>query len=157
MKKKSTPITNIGTVSLLMIFIILCLVVFAVLSLSSSTRDHTLSKRVAIQNTAYYTASNDATYKLKEIDDTFLELNEAADDYNEILLSRLSDIKDITIQNENSEIIISYSREISSDRELQVVLIVNSPSKYSEGFYKINKWKSVSTKEWTNDETMNLM
>ena len=45
--KKKLSITNIGTVSLLMIFIILCMVTFAALSLSSAAADHRFSQKMA--------------------------------------------------------------------------------------------------------------
>ena len=36
MKKKNLPVTNVGAVSLMMIFIILCMITLAALSLSST-------------------------------------------------------------------------------------------------------------------------
>ena len=53
MKKKNFSITNIGTVSLLMIFIILCMVTFAALSLSSAAADHRFSQKMADHSKEY--------------------------------------------------------------------------------------------------------
>ena len=56
-KNSRTPILNIGTSSLLIIFVILCLVVFAALALSSAKSDLQFSEDLAQRKTAYYEAS----------------------------------------------------------------------------------------------------
>ncbi len=60
MKKKKLPITNIGTVTLLMIFIVLCMITFSALSLSSALRDAQMGKKAATRIAEYYTASQKA-------------------------------------------------------------------------------------------------
>ena len=59
-KKTSYSPTNIGTSFLLVIFIILCMVIFAVLSLSSALKDYDASKQNAERAAAYYQACNEA-------------------------------------------------------------------------------------------------
>ena len=84
MKKKNFSITNIGTVSLLMIFIILCMVTFAALSLSSAAADHRFSQKMADHSKEYYKASGQAETKLAEIDhilDIAYKGAESDDDY----------------------------------------------------------------------------
>lgn len=46
---------NIGTASLLVVFLTLCLVAFAMLSLSSAKNDYEFSKKLAERTTSYYT------------------------------------------------------------------------------------------------------
>ena len=58
--KHKPPITNIGSVSLIMIFIVLCMVIFAILSLSESTGDYKFTEKLASHTTDYYTASSQA-------------------------------------------------------------------------------------------------
>lgn len=70
--KRKIPLTNIGSVSLIMIFIILCMVIFAVLSLSESTGDYNFTRKLADHTAAYYTASNQAEEVLSDIDDIIL-------------------------------------------------------------------------------------
>ena len=65
MKRRSYPVTNIGSVSLLMIFIVLCLVAFSALSLSGAVSDRQYSQKIARHNTEYYEASAQATGILK--------------------------------------------------------------------------------------------
>ena len=59
-KKVSYPPINIGTSFMLVIFILLCMVSFAILSLSSALRDYDYSKQTADRTTAYYEACNEA-------------------------------------------------------------------------------------------------
>ena len=72
MKKRSG--IHVGISSLLLIFLILCLVSFAVLSLASATADLKLSRRYALRTRSYYEACCDAedflaeTVKNKEAD-----------------------------------------------------------------------------------------
>ena len=57
MKYKETKkfgFVNIGTASLLVAFLTLCLVAFAMLSLSTAKSDYEFSKKLAERTTAYY-------------------------------------------------------------------------------------------------------
>ncbi len=67
-KQRSAPFTNIGSSSLLVVFLVLCLVTFAVLSLSSARSDDAFSEKLAARKTAYYTAVNRAEGVLSCID-----------------------------------------------------------------------------------------
>ena len=66
--QRSAPFTNIGSSSLLVVFLVLCLVTFAVLSLSSARSDDAFSEKLANRKTAYYTAVNRAEDVLACID-----------------------------------------------------------------------------------------
>ena len=58
---------NIGASSILVIFIIVCLVTFSVLSLVSATADYRLCQKVAERNTSYYEATSRAQVRLMEL------------------------------------------------------------------------------------------
>ena len=60
---------NGGVSLILLLFVILTLLSFAGLSLSSAGADLRLSEKFAAQTTAYYTARNDAQQWLKETDE----------------------------------------------------------------------------------------
>lgn len=59
-KKTSYPPINIGTSFMLVIFILLCMVIFSVLSLSSALKDYDYTKQKADRTRAYYEACNEA-------------------------------------------------------------------------------------------------
>ena len=69
MKKMKFPITNIGTVTLLMVFIVLCMITLAALSLSSASRDAKLNRQAVQHLTEYYEASNEAEALLASADE----------------------------------------------------------------------------------------
>lgn len=68
MNKKKFSVTNIGSISLLMIFIILCMVTLAALSLSSAASEANTARKFADHNTKYYQADNQAEETLDIID-----------------------------------------------------------------------------------------
>lgn len=71
--KQQSYFVNIGSSSLLVIFLILCLVTFAILSLSSAKSDYTFSERLAEHKRAYYEASARAEDIVAEIDSILYE------------------------------------------------------------------------------------
>ena len=71
--KQQSYFVNIGSSSLLVIFLILCLVTFAILSLSSAKSDYTFSERLAKHKRAYYEASARAEDIVGEIDSILYE------------------------------------------------------------------------------------
>lgn len=158
MKKKPLPVTNIGTISLLMIFVVLFLVTFSTLSLSSAERDYKLSKNVATNNTAYYNASGKAAYKLRDIDHVFLSLEESCDskNYKATLLTALDAIDDLDISQRDNMIFIRFTEEMTKHRLLEVVLRIEDGTDGAP-YYTVAKWSTISTQEWVRDDTYNLM
>ncbi|MGC4020345.1 MAG: hypothetical protein QM793_14725 [Muricomes sp.] len=104
-KKKQLPIVNIGSSSLLVVFLVLCLVTFATLSLSSAKSDYNFSKKLAERRTEYYQASGKAQLLLDSIDKILSETyqNSTLPYYSEAekRLSELTlegDLKDIVLR-----------------------------------------------------------
>ena len=73
MNRKKYPVVNIGTTSLLTIFVILCMVTFAALSWLTAVRNARLNERVQERTEAWYQAANAAYEKIAEIDETLQE------------------------------------------------------------------------------------
>ena len=67
-EKAPTPFFNIGASSLLVIFLILCLVTFAILTLTSAKSDADFAEKLAHHKTNYYAACNTAESTLDKID-----------------------------------------------------------------------------------------
>ena len=83
-KKISFSFIHMGAPSLLMIFLVLCLFTFALLSLSSAKNNRTLSQQSADRIQAYYLASSLAEQTLDQIDtilsDTYKNCGAESDD-----------------------------------------------------------------------------
>lgn len=155
MSKRKYPTINIGSSSMLVVFIILCLITFSVLSVASANNDRKYSEKIANRTTAYYKASNKAEELLSQIDD---KLKQIYEQYNADYLSQVPDvltsIDGIDTSNFPS---VSFSIPINDTQTLSVSLLIQIPEKESDTFYTITSWQEISTEVWNGDEPMNLM
>lgn len=178
MKKPSYPMANIGSVPLLMTFIILCLAVFATLALSGAVREYRYSQKIAEYNQAYYEASNSATETLKEIDNllhtAYLEFS---DEYFKAAREQLSQLPGLQMDFTKTEPVLTYEVPINDSQKLQVVLTLNSAKDLAggygaagsrqahgqtetpepAGYYRIMAWQKLPSAPWKADNRMNLL
>lgn len=155
MSKRKYPTINIGSSSMLVVFIILCLITFSVLSVASANNDRKYSEKIANRTTAYYKASNKAEEFLSQIDD---KLKQVYEQYNAGYLSQvpnaLTSIDGIDTSDFPS---VSFSVPINDTQTLSVALLIQIPEKEGDTFYTVTSWKEISTEVWNGDEPMNLM
>lgn len=155
MSKRKYPTINIGSSSMLVVFIILCLITFSVLSVASANNDRKYSEKIANRTTAYYKASNKAEELLSQIDD---KLKQIYEQYNADYLSQVPDvltsIDGIDTSNFPS---VFFSIPINDTQTLSVSLLIQIPEKEGDTFYTITSWQEISTEVWNGDEPMNLM
>ena len=142
--KQQSSFLNIGSSSLLIIFLILSLITFAILSLSGAKSDYSFSQRLANHKTAYYEASNRAERILGQIDEA-LAANETLDGQQ---------LEGIAIQAEEG--IITFSVPMEENQALLVELEVNDYTK-DETYYTIKTWQIISTKAWESDQSIQLL
>ena len=84
---------NIGTSSVLIIIVILCLVCFAGLSITSANADYRLSQKLAERTTAYYSACNEAQQTLYDLSGrlaSFYEQSDSRDAYEQKIKESIS-------------------------------------------------------------------
>ena len=162
MKKKSFPITNIGTISLMMIFIVLCMVTFAALSLSSAVSDSRSGQKMSVHTEEYYAASNQAEEILASVDGIFSDAYSKAQDaeeYYKMVSEALPDT--LTSENEEGQLQIRYQVDVNDSQAIQVLLAVLSPEQIqregSGAFYKILSWQEIQTTTWEGDNSIQLI
>lgn len=117
----------VGGSSLLVIFAVLCLTVFAMLALSTVQANGRLSDASAEAVTAYY----------------------AADAQAEAILAQLRAGRvpeDVTVTGETC----TYTCPISDTQALEVEVRVNGTD------YEVLRWQSVSTADWQADESLHV-
>ncbi|MCR5802212.1 MAG: hypothetical protein K6G57_07775 [Lachnospiraceae bacterium] len=141
-RKRKHRSLNVGTSSILFIFVVLCLVSFSALSLSSALSDYHLSNRIADNTTDYYEACNQAYAKIDALDDLFAELYR----------SGLSE-KDYYIQAGQPEHI---SIPVSDIQSLEIDVRPIYPKKEGDGFYEIYSWKLVTSSDIEYDDSLSL-
>lgn len=164
--KKHSPVVNIGSSLLLVIFLVLCLVTFATLSLSSARSDYGFSSRLAERKTDYYRASSQAETILDQIDTVLAEAyKNARGTYYSTVEKKLSaltpvvDTDDVVLElNISAEKpSVSYQVPVNDKQFLSVVLELLPADKEEAGFYRVTQWKVVSQAEWNGDNTLKLI
>lgn len=182
-KKNNFPITNIGSVTLMMIFIVLCMVSFAVLSLSTAASDSRAAEKSAKHVKEYYTASNKAEETLASIADTLgaaYQASDSEDKYFEQVRAVYNTAGTTTLADSDDGLVISYSVNMNKKQALAVSVLVQYPthntsmsssasssesesgdafagSSSENSFYKITSWQVVSTTEWKGDNSVKLI
>lgn len=158
MQKKYSPITNIGSVSLLMTFIILCLVVFAMLSLSGAVSEYQYSQKIAQHNQDYYQASNEAVQMLRQIDRLLHAAYETKPDiYYAVVEEQLAGMRELQTDFTEENPTVTYEIPISSSQLLKVILTLNPPEQMEYGYYNITTWQEVPSSGWNGDDSLNLL
>lgn len=147
--KKSGSVTgvNVGTSSLLLVFVVMCLVSFATLATVSANADKKLNAKISERSAQYYNACNDAEARIADIDSTLKGLYESGlsrDDY-------------YAQAGEN----IDFAIPVSDVQTLSVSVRINYPLNDSDTFYEITKWKLEVTGTLADEEeeknTLNLL
>lgn len=172
--KEQSTFVNIGSSSLLIVFVILCLATFAILSLSSAKSDYSLSERLAEHKGQYYEVSSKAETVLDEIDTI---LSDTADTvptnhlsgsvkdflespYAEAVIKSLNNrqIADTAISCKKTDktLTVLYQIPLEDKQILDVELAITDFTK-NETYYEIQKWQIISTDTWESDDTLNLM
>ena len=163
MNKKKFSVTNIGSISLLMIFIILCMMTLAALSLSSAASEANTAWKFADHNTKYYQVDNQAEETLDIIDGILAESYTASSDsatyFTEVntRLAKLSTNITLDISTDNKSATLDYITSVDDSQSLEVELTLTDPFTASEGLYKITSWKEVKTSDWNADNSMKLI
>lgn len=144
-KSRTTTSLGIGTTSILMVFVILILVTFSILSLSGAKTDQKLGNMTLKRTQDYYEAENQAEKKLAEIDQKLYFAKGQMD-----FVNTLSDIDGIIILEEKKQ--VSY-KEIMSDKQYLDVLIQLQWNDGKQIYqYKKIRWQTVVTGEWTVED-----
>lgn len=135
MKGKKRYGLNIGTSSILIIIVILCLVCFSGLSITSANADYRLSRRLADRTTAYYDACNQAQSALAKLSAKLEELyrqSPSKADYENKIKESLQD-----------SLTLSYT--INDNQTLQVSVSPLYPDTVEGDFFEITSWQVVNS------------
>ena len=143
-RSQKLSFTNgIGSSSILVIFVILCLVSFATLSIASANADYKLSQKLLERTTAYYTASNQAEASLAHLDKTLLSIYESSASKEEYFQ---------TVGYNKSFII-----PITENQNLKVIVSIEYPETDGELFYRIQSWQVITAEQPAYDKGLNLI
>lgn len=174
--KQQSSFVNIGSSSLLIIFLVLSLVAFAVLSLVSAHSDYKLTGRLAEHKKEYYEASTKAEQIVAQMDAVFEEQAEKAgsdiEKYPEAVVDELLSetfLNEVdltyTIYEQRNEKIslkndllleLEFNIPMSEKQALKVVLHINDYTK-SDTYYDVQAWQVTSTEKWEGSQSIQLL
>jgi len=141
-KKKESFGTSMGVSSVIAILVILVLVVFAALSITTAKADLTLSQKSAWGIQAYYEADAAAVEMMAEIAVAIA----AADDWRAELIKN-----GYNVSSAEGGALISYTVTVDRNRNLNVELRADSGGKLTREL-----WQVVPANEWVPDTGLNL-
>ncbi|MCL1982292.1 MAG: hypothetical protein FWG53_04270 [Clostridiales bacterium] len=127
--------TGVGTVSLIMIFTVLCLTVFAMLTLSASNAEKLLADKTASFVKGYYEGDALATAVQASI--------AGSGGFPESACGI-----DISYEQEGAAAVASYSCPVSDVQDLRVRL------RLDKGKAVVLEWKTTYSQEWETDDSI---
>ena len=156
MKSKKGPVSfmNMGTSSLLVIFLVLSIAVFATLALSSAKNDMDFSRQLAGQRQAYYEAVSQSELVLAGLDAILTEQRKSsknAQEYFDKTLNSLDNERnDFSIESQilDNELVLSWQAPFSDTRMLSVIVHIPWVLDEASGhYYQIISWQTVTFDE----------
>ena len=115
---------GVGVSSILVIFVLLCLVTFATLSLVSARADRNLSQKAVDHTLEYYTASNQAEQILAQADNLLADcaaLASSSAEYQTLAASALAALGEL--EDTDGSVTLCYSVPINENQTLRSIRI----------------------------------
>ena len=140
---------HVGSTSILMVFSVLCLTIFAVLSFATTNYERKLSEKTAAAVLNFYAADSHAEEILAEIQGILnsnpepgqLDNLQAKFIQNDLFISSTADLKNF-----------SFAYQVPIDQ--QQVLNISANAK--NGIIIVNSWNIISTGNWSADDRLNV-
>ncbi len=153
MEKKQTGGMNVGTSSVLVAFVLLCLVTFAGLSFLSANSDYRLSRQTADKTTEYYEAASRADRRLAELDELLAEMADRKDKsgYLKEAYEYFSNDPDMTVSTSGDVTSAGFIVNINERQDLSVTLNLRYPSSDDKRTFEIEDYSVVVNSSWQNE------
>lgn len=151
-RKRGFPGAGLSTV--LLVFVMLCLIVFSVLSLSTAKADLEMSRKVADRTQDYYLAQSKASEQLKKIDAVLAkQYNENKENYLEVAKEVLQQESDLTVteMEGGAGLLCVYTEPVNDTQQLRVELGIEVPEEEAGTYVQILGWETEQTGEWNAD------
>jgi hypothetical protein len=156
--KKKIEFSNFGFSTILLCFVMICVVTFSALSLVSAYSDYKLSKKVADKNADYYKAQERAYETVALIDTLAMETylaTASSSDYYAAMQEKAAAYGSVT--KDTDSLILSFTESITTDHTLCISLKICYPSESNESFVRIVEWKSHYDKAAPEDDYLDLI
>lgn len=154
--------SNFGFSTILITFVMICIVTFSALALLTADSDYRLSKKVAQKTTAYYKAENKAYKILSEIDTILVRTYQSASDKSQYKSRACAKLNDYNTGHPNLSLsvdssgIVTYTVPISDTQNLFITLQICIPAESDGHLYKLTGWQTQTTPPEQEETTMHL-
>lgn len=147
MSNKKQYGVNVGTSSILVIIVVLCLVCFAGLSIVSATADYKLSNKLAERTASYYEASSLANEEFAKLNKAFLDLYLESTDETEYLQKIKESYADS----------LTFSYPISDTQALTVAVEPVYPLSETDNLFCVTCFQIVTTEDLQLDHSLPVL
>lgn len=153
MSHRKRAFLSTGTASIVLIFVLLCLLTFSVLSMVSAKADLNLSTKSAKRTTEYYQAENKANDILADITKS-LSSHAGSSSFLSDVRSDLEGKDGITFTSSDR---LQYHVTINENQNLFISLQIFSGSADHGSLYQINTWKTENIHDWDNNTSVPVL
>ena len=158
-KRQAAPgISNFGFSTILLAFVMICIVTISALSLLTANSDCKLSQKVAEKNNAYYLADRVAQEQLMSIDQllaTAYQNAAGASSYYKSAALALESLDYGSYDRRSGT--FCYEIPVAERQSLHVELLILYPQDKHQPLFEITSWKSVYEEVEIDEGTLDLI
>ncbi len=151
-KPKFGSTVGVGYISIMLIFTVICLTIFAVLSFQAAYSDSSLISRSESFAQQYYTADSRAKEILAELDSAAYEASQEFD-FAEAFVQSVSELDGVNAERTLGGVRTDYSVEINDRQSLAVSVLFYSAT--TDRRYDILSWQNI-TNDTSDDSHQNV-
>lgn len=141
---------GVGYVSVMLIFAIICLTIFAVLSFKAAISTDSFNDRSGEFMRQYYAADTSAKRTLSELNDCAFNAKTSGF-FEDSFTDSAQSIEGVTVRPTSKGLLVSYTVSINERQELVVNIVFNDSGEYS-----IEQWKSRNIYEEDPDDHLGV-
>lgn len=141
---------GVGYVSVMLIFAVICLTIFAVFSFKAAVSSDRMNDRSGEFLKQYYAADSTAKETLSRLNDLAFETADSFDFEEELAISAAA-IEGVSARSLAGGVLISFTVSINERQELAVEVVFTSDGKYS-----INTWRTQNVGSENSDTGLNV-
>ena len=141
---------GVGYVSVMLIFALICLTIFAVLSLKAALSTDSFNDRSGEFMCQYYAADTAAKKTLSQLNDCAFNAK-ASGFFEDSFTESAQSIEGVSLKQTARGLLVSYTVAINERQELLVNIVFDESGKYS-----IEQWKSRNIYEENSDQHLGV-
>ena len=155
-KRPQRAPVSVGVTSLVLVFVMLCLIAFAVLSLVSAQANLRLSRKSAERTTAWYAAENAANDVLIALQPILAANADApdAESYFAAVRAAVPDELGVTFSDDGH---LAWQVPVEEAQSLQVEVELLYPLPEEGPGWRVLRWQTVPQYDWQAEQPLELM